>query len=235
MGNHIGLENILRAELTLLSKQILQDIHQQDIKELHRSVRKLYEKMAAIKVLSEQLTEEEIVKIIHSKDTEKSIEKVTKTPIETVQSKEEPKVSEEVVLKPKETPKTERQKVDDIFKEVANISFVKKEKPSDAVQDVLQNDSMKDLFKQSKISKKQVIDKTKDISIGINDRIAFVSNLFKGDTNAYNETISKLNTCSSYESALQVIYNEVKPKYNNWEGKDQYEFRLLQLLELKYN
>jgi len=236
MSNHIGLENILRAELTLLSKQILQDIHKKDIKELYRAVRKLHEKMAAIKILSEQLTDEEIIAIVNKEVTDNA-------PIETKKQEEEPpKPTDtiEEIMTPEETkiietPKTERQKVDDIFKEVANISFVKKEKTPTTESQISSNNVKKNHVNETKSTSKPSTATSKDISIGLNDRIAFINNLFDGDAKAFNETIDKLNNCHSYENALQLIYNDIKPKYNNWDNKDQYEFRLLQLLELKFN
>ncbi len=238
MDNKIGLENILRAELTLLSRQILQDVHQKDLKELYHSVRKLHEKMAAIKILSEQLTNDEIVSIIqpdtYNNKEEIIIDKKKEKLIEVPSATEKVEVKE-IIKMPIETPRSEREKVDDIFKEVANITFVKKEKPSPNISKKTNSSTAKDIVKKIENPTKTNTESNKDMSIGLNDRIAFISNLFDGNGSEYNAAIDKLNQCNRYESALKVIYNEIKPKYNNWEGKDQYEFRLLQLLELKFN
>jgi hypothetical protein len=233
MHNIVGLENILRAELTLLSKQILQDVNQKDFNELFRSVKELHEKMAAIKVLSEQLTDAELVDVFQKnsiktevKERNEKLEDVKNTP-EIV--KED--IKHETEKKESKNTKT-TDKVDEIFKEMANISFVKKKKSGTA------NSTEKEIEKPL-LNKDESLSTSskniKEISIGLNDRISFINYLFEGDSEAFNETVNKLNACDSYGKALGVIYNDVKPKYNNWDGKDQYEFRFLQLLELKFN
>ena len=58
--------------------------------------------------------------------------------------------------------------------------------------------------------------------------------MFKGDADTYTSFIDKLNAFDSYEDALQFINQEIKPLFDNWDGLDEYEFRLLQLLELKF-
>ena len=241
MDNKIGLENILRAELTLLSKQILQDVHQKDFKELFRAVKKLHEKMAAIKVLSEQLTDTDIIKVFYPESVEKEV--LTEKISPSRQSIAEHRLVEDTIVE--SSKKVEESQVNQVStndnmvsinKDIANISFVKKEKqetvipPEKKVEEPIQNIKESE-FEITSHSKKS----NKEMSIGLNDRIAFINNLFVGNSEAFNETINKLNACHSYENALTVIYKEIKPKYNNWEGKDQYEFRFLQLLELKFN
>lgn len=75
----------------------------------------------------------------------------------------------------------------------------------------------------------------KGITIGLNDRIAFVKHLFNGSTEDFNRVISQLNTSSSELEALEFLNNMVKPEYNNWAGKEEYEQRLLAFLEGKFS
>ena len=75
----------------------------------------------------------------------------------------------------------------------------------------------------------------KGITIGLNDRIAFVKHLFNGSTEDFNRVISQLNTSSSELEALEFLNNMVKPEYNNWAGKEEYEQRLLTFLEGKFS
>lgn len=73
------------------------------------------------------------------------------------------------------------------------------------------------------------------ILIGLNDRIGFVKHLFAGSDEDYNRVISQLNTATSFEEAQQFLEQMVKPDYNNWLGKEDYEVRLYAILEKKFN
>ena len=168
MHKNNELINILKAQLTILSKDILQNIHQKDIKDLYKSTRQLYEKMAAVMLLKDNISTEELKKMI----------------------------TDTVVSEPDSESKAE----------------------------VITQD------KKQKISAKPV----KNMSIGLNDRISFIKHLFKGDADAYNHFVDTLNAFETYEKALQYIHNSIKPQFDNWDGLDEYEFRLLQLLELKF-
>ena len=75
----------------------------------------------------------------------------------------------------------------------------------------------------------------KGINIGLNDRIAFVKHLFNGSTEDFNRVVSQLNTSSSELEALEFLNNMVKPEYNNWIGKEDFEQRLLSFLEGKFS
>lgn len=72
------------------------------------------------------------------------------------------------------------------------------------------------------------------ISIGLNDRIAFEKNLFNGSSDDLNRVISQLNTIESYQEAKDFIDDLVKPEFNNWNGKDDYENRFMQLVEKRF-
>lgn len=72
------------------------------------------------------------------------------------------------------------------------------------------------------------------ISIGLNDRIAFTKHLFDGNQEDYNRVISQLNTSETESAAKDFIYNMIKPEYNNWEGKEAYEDRFIEIIERKF-
>lgn len=74
----------------------------------------------------------------------------------------------------------------------------------------------------------------KGINIGLNDRLAFVKHLFDGSTSDYNRVLSQLNTIKTKEEAFNFVANMVKPDYNNWEGKEDYESRFLAIVEKKF-
>lgn len=72
------------------------------------------------------------------------------------------------------------------------------------------------------------------ISIGLNDRIAFEKNLFNGSSDDLNRVIAQLNTIESYEDAKDFIDDLVKPEFNNWNGKEDFETRFMQLVEKRF-
>lgn len=74
----------------------------------------------------------------------------------------------------------------------------------------------------------------KGIKIGLNDRIAFTNHLFGGSTDDYNRVLSQLNTMSSFSEVESFIHNQVKPDYNNWEGKEATETRFMEIVERKF-
>lgn len=75
---------------------------------------------------------------------------------------------------------------------------------------------------------------SKTINIGLNDRVGFVKHLFNESTEDYNRVLSQLNTHSSFDEAKDFIAEIIKPDYNNWEGKEDYEVRFLEIVEKKF-
>lgn len=84
--------------------------------------------------------------------------------------------------------------------------------------------------------KKSINDKFKGkgLNIGLNDKLAFIKNLFDGKREDYERVLSQLNTAQNFEEAKSLIQNQVKPDYNNWTGKEEFEQRFMEILENKY-
>jgi hypothetical protein len=72
------------------------------------------------------------------------------------------------------------------------------------------------------------------IPIGLNDKIAFVKHLFGNSDEDYNRVMNQLITFDSFEEAQNFIGDMVKPDYNNWEGKEEYEQRFIDIIEKKF-
>ncbi len=226
MDKNNELANILRAELILLTKDILQNIHQKDLNSLYSATRQLQEKMAAIMVLKEQLDTSELMAILKIKKAE-VLENIG-LPVEKKKEEEPQAVKENLNNEEKENLKPETKQIEtqqntnepetNPYKQAGKMRFVPKG----------QNKTTSD--SQIPTSAKSL----KKMNIGLNDRIAFIKHLFAGDNDFYTYFVDRLNTFDNYEDALRYINREVKPKYDDWEGKDEYEFRLLQLLELRF-
>jgi hypothetical protein len=76
---------------------------------------------------------------------------------------------------------------------------------------------------------------SKVINIGLNDRIAFVKNLFGDSTEDYNRVLSQLNTFTTLEEAKDFIEEIIKPDYNNWEGVNDYAERFIEIVAKKFS
>lgn len=72
------------------------------------------------------------------------------------------------------------------------------------------------------------------ISIGLNDRIAFLKHLFANSDEDYNRVLNQLITFDNFEEAKNFIEDMVKPDYNNWHGKEEYEQRFIDIIEKKF-
>ncbi|WP_417939261.1 hypothetical protein [Flavobacterium sp. RS13.1] len=71
--------------------------------------------------------------------------------------------------------------------------------------------------------------------IDLNDRIAFTKNLFANSTEDYSRVLNQLLTFDSFSEAKEFIENMVKPDYNDWQGKEDYEERFLGIIEKKFS
>lgn len=74
----------------------------------------------------------------------------------------------------------------------------------------------------------------KGITIGLNDRIAFMKNLFNNSSEDYNRVLSQLMTIDTYAEARQFIQEMVKPDYNDWKGKEEFEERFMEIVEKRF-
>ncbi|HRE77657.1 MAG TPA: hypothetical protein PLL09_07520 [Flavobacterium sp.] len=127
-------------------------------------------------------------------------------------------------------------KVNDVPQEVektTEISFEKVEEvitPDVKIETTTETYTIKTEHKISSLNDTLI----KGINIGLNDRIAFVKHLFGGSNEDFNRVISQISTYDSFEEVQQFIVDMVKPDYNNWEGKEEYADRFMNLVEKKF-
>ena len=75
---------------------------------------------------------------------------------------------------------------------------------------------------------------SKGIDIDLNDRIAFVKHLFGNSNEDYNRVMNQLITYNNFFETKNFIDEMVKPDYNEWKGKEEYEERFIELIEKKF-
>ncbi len=111
----------------------------------------------------------------------------------------------------------------------------KKKTPTleDELQDTISVDVMADLFEKVEPKKSLNDHLQSSIKIDLNDRIAFVKHLFDGNQNDFNRVVSQLNTFKTEKEAKKFINKMIKPDYN-WTEKEEYETRLLEIIERKF-
>lgn len=73
------------------------------------------------------------------------------------------------------------------------------------------------------------------LNIGLNDRLAFIKHLFEGQTEDFTRVISQINTLQNFEEAEEFIETRVKPEYKSWEEKETYFQRFMDLVEKRFN
>lgn len=71
-------------------------------------------------------------------------------------------------------------------------------------------------------------------SIGINEKFAFINELFDGDLNSYSEAIDKLNNGDNYQQAINFLETELVEKYN-WNGESDAFQKLKNLVMRRFS
>lgn len=220
----------LKEELVRLCTGILASQGESEIPELYEASRQLYEKLTVLKFIDEKLNDIEI-------DVSKN----------TIASKFE-KMANAVMNENKFVPESNPHKEDIITPGIETIKGMISEMPGSlnveqffaefvAKPSVIKNEKewlgpepANGAGKDSKKKSLNDILVKKEISVGINDRHAFVKHLFNDSTEDFNRVISQLNTIESEERSLAFIDNMVKPDYANWEGKEEIASRFISLI-----
>jgi hypothetical protein len=107
------------------------------------------------------------------------------------------------------------------------------------VEEVVEELKKEDIVAETKVEVKEVpkaepVATGKPIVLGLNDKIAFEKNLFAGNGDDLQRVLSQLNTFTNWEEAKSFVLDFVKPDYNNWENKEEFEVRFLEIVENKF-
>ena len=200
--------NPTKKELIRLAHQILAEEEMLNTQDLLDKTQHLYNKLVVLQYLEQQEPDKEFV------------------------AQEAPKVKENI-SQPTTTPPIEQEKeaINELFASVTDPVFVKKEEevvetelPIPAAETVTEVESKKNL--------NDILGK--GIQIGLNDRLAFIKNLFEDNSDDYHRVISQVQTFQSWEEVLNFIEQIIKPEYNHWQGKEAFETRFLKCLESSF-
>ena len=146
-----------------------------------------------------------------------------------------------------EQPEIEQPEIDEsklsksAIKQLAD--FIQQPEYTDEERILKQTPSLEEFISQSKntvFDKKDTTHEVKPVQslndkfgktaqIGLNDKLAFVQKLFFGSESEYNKVVKHIADLHSMQDAVIYIEQEVKPTYNYWKGKEEYEQRFLDL------
>ena len=188
--------------------------------------------------------EDSILEAITSETATNEIEE--KTPISFAPSIDESEVINETTTQPSiaiEQKKNEAVQIS--FEELlggnySEAQFVKVDSTETSKTNIatafdLAFDKVETLTDEKEDKPKSLNDKlAKGISIDLNDRIGFVKHLFGNSNEDYNRVLSQLNSFNNFYETKTFIDEMVKPDYNNWEGKDDYANRFMEIVEKKF-
>ncbi|MCF7559508.1 hypothetical protein L3X39_02580 [Sabulilitoribacter multivorans] len=243
----------IESELISIAHRILKLKGKEDVLKMHAEVSALYEKLSVLKFAHENFGEDlptigndssffgMLDEAFNNKISD-SIEVEDKIYI-NLDDVEEDDIMEPVMNKIKDMvsympEKTEE--IDTVFEEAIPQKKYHKNDFDDITAGFAETPIFEPVSKaKNGVSNKptSLNDKIKasGLNIGLNDKIAFIKHLFNGNNDDYNRVISQLNTLESYQDAERFIENIVKPDYNNWIGKEEFEERFLEIIEAKFN
>ena len=234
----------LEAELVSLAHSILQMKNRSEALVLKNKAREIYEKLSVLTFVEDYMTTTTNLDISKEELSDKKDETLRK---EDMKIPEETKV-ESSIIESSEDDNIELQTVkdEDIFEPKfdsvkIDIESLKPNQISskEEFRDSISADKTSTLFddeekrgEEKKTLNDQLVKNT--IQIGLNDRIAFVNHLFNFNQQDFNRVLSQLNTFKSEYEAKDFINNKVKPDYD-WTGKEEYQERLITLIERKFS
>ncbi len=241
----------LEAELMSIAHRILKLKGKDDLDKMHKEVATLYEKLTVLKFAKENFEKDlptigsdssffGMLDMAFNNKISDNIEFDNKTYI-NLDDREHDEIMEPAIEKIKDMVAQmpqEAQHIDAIFEKVIPKKQYHKndlEEITAGFEEIPEFEPVTNGNKED--VKKSLNDKLKGggLSIGLNDKLAFIKHLFNGEVLDYDRVLSQLNTSSSFEEAESLIQNVVKPDYNNWKDKEEFETRFMEILESKFN
>ncbi|MDD7886079.1 hypothetical protein [Flavivirga sp. 57AJ16] len=241
----------LESELISIAHRILKLKGKEDIIKMHTEVASLYEKLSVLKFAHENF--EDGLPTIGSDSSffgmlDKAFNNKVSDNIEiedkiyiNLDEVEEDDIMEPVIEKIKDMVAQmphETQEVDAIFEEALPKQYHKTdlEEITEGFKDTPIFEPVSKVQNKKVDEKKSLNDKLKTggFNIGLNDKIAFIKHLFDGKNEDYDRVVSQLNTSVTFGEAKRLIEDIIKPDYNNWVNKEEFETRFMQIIESKF-
>lgn len=237
----------LAADLVSLAHSILQMKNKNDVAVLYEKALEVYEKLSVLKFVEEHVnslpdlgkTKEEIISEIEQ-NLEKKAEENTALLVE--EEKEVVDNSFEKIEEIEDIIVDETLQVEDKHKETSTIQTTLEDELKEAISADVATQLFENVSKEKPVVETNTVSKQRSLNdaffnsnlqVGLNDRIAFVKHLFEGSQEDFNRVLSQLNSFKTEKEAKNFITKLVKPDYD-WSTKEEYELRLLNLIERKF-
>lgn len=224
----------LKKKLIKLATEIITADDMTEITELYEASKDLYEKLAVLKFIEQELGDLQVD--VSKNAIAAKFEELANAVMNENKAVPESNPHEEDIMIPG---------MDTIKDMVSEMPFT--EEAEDVFADFMAKPALmkndKDLFmpvetaKTNSTEAKKSINENfqKEFKVGLNDKLAFVKHLFDNNMEDYNRVISQLSTISTEERSVAFIVNMVKPDYKQWEGKEEYETRFMELIARKFS
>mgnify|MGYP001423416625 CR=1 FL=1 len=243
----------LESELVSIAHRILKLKGREDIDKMHNEVAKLYEKLTVLKFAKENFEDDmptigndssffDMLDTAFNNKVSDNIEVENKTYVNLDEVEDdaimEPvmeKIKDMVAQMPEET-----QQVDTLIENtLANdvTTTIEFETIASDFAVMPEFEPLEDAQKrEAELAKTSLNDtlKGRRLQIGLNDKLAFTKHLFDSKNEDYDRVISQINTLDSLAEARTLIFDMIKPDYNNWEGQEEIEARFLEIIENKF-
>ena len=238
----------LESELMSIAHKILKLKGKEDVNKMHTEVAALYEKLTVLKFAQENFEDDlptigndssffGMLDTAFNNTVSDNIEVGNKTYI-NVDERDDDEIMEPVMEKIKDMVAQmpqETQQIDAVFDAIQPKYH--KNDFEDITADFNETPIFDKLSDVKAAEKKSLNDKLKSggLTIGLNDKLAFIKHLFDGKNEDYERVVSQLNTMSNFKEANTFIETTVKPDYNSWVDKDEYVERFLEIVDSRFN
>lgn len=222
----------LESELVSIAHNVLRLKGKEDVIALHQESKKLYEKLTILRFIEEHFGD--LKPLVGKSDVvDKFEEMATKVLDHNTQVPENNPHEEDIVIPGMDTIKHMVAEMP-VQESLEDILADFRSEPTFVERDTQTLSEVKVTEKKPKVtSLNQKF--SKSLQIGLNDRIAFVKHLFNNSMEDYNRVVSQLNTIQDENEALDFVSGMVKPDYQNWEGKETYEERFMEIVQQKFS
>lgn len=230
------------SQINAIAQSIVNSENEIDITKLKNSLIQLYEKLTILEFL-ESSVETEFEKPERSATDSKTYREQNwfKEPDPVPQSPHKEELVEPLTEKIKDIvanmPNENEEAIEELLKEI----IPSKETSNSDLEEFAASYRETPVFERkqnitAEEKRKSINDKVNSgLPIGLNDRIAFIKQLFDGSTDDYTRVLSQINSMTTFQESVSFVENNIKPDYNNWAGKEEYVDRFLSIIEKRFN